>query len=230
MIKIPATPAGIPAIETVIAAGINVNVTLIFSLAQYEAAAEAYIRGLEKLLEAGGTITKAASVASFFVSRVDTAVDAALVELGRSDLQGTTAIDNAKLAYARFKEIFTGERWDKLAGVGARVQRPLWASTGTKNPAYADTLYVDSLIGPDTVNTLPPATLKAFMDHGQIRRTVDTEVDEARRRIQALSDLGIHLDAVTQTLLDEGVAAFAKPFDSLMNSIAEKRDRLSGSR
>ena len=170
MIKIPATPAGIPAIESVIAAGINVNVTLIFSLAQYEAAAWAYINGLEKLQKTGRSLGQTASVASFFISRVDTAVDAALEKIGRSDLQGTTAIDNARLAYARFREIFAGEHWDRLAGAGARVQRPLWASTGTKNPAYADTLYVDSLIGPDTVNTLPPATLKAFIDHGRASR------------------------------------------------------------
>ena len=229
MIKIPATPAGIPVIETVIAAGINVNVTLIFSLAQYEAAAEAYIHGLEKLMKAGGALAKTASVASFFVSRVDTAVDAALEKVGRSDLQGTTAIDNARLAYARFREIFAGDRWDKMARAGARVQRPLWASTGTKNPAYADTIYVDNLIGPDTVNTLPPATMKAFMDHGQASLTIDKDVEAARRRILALSDIGISLETITKQLLDEGVDAFAKPFESLMNSIEEKRDRLSGS-
>ena len=230
MIKIPATPAGIPAIKTVIAAGINVNVTLIFSLAQYEAAAEAYIQGLEKLLEAGGALGQTASVASFFISRVDTAVDTALEKIGRSDIQGTTAIDNAKLAYARFREIFAGERWNRLAGAGARVQRPLWASTGTKNPAYADTLYVDSLIGLDTVNTLPPATLQAFMDHGQASVTINTDVDTARSRLAALSDIGIHLETITRQLLDEGVAAFAIPFENLMSSIADKRDRLSGSK
>jgi transaldolase len=229
MIKIPATQAGIPAIETVIAAGISVNVTLIFSLAQYEAAAGAYIRGLEKLLEVGGAPTKTASVASFFISRVDTAVDAALEKIGRSDLQGTTAIDNARLAYTRFREIFAGDRWDRLAGTGARVQRPLWASTGTKNPAYADTLYVDNLIGPDTVNTLPPATLKAFIDHGQASLTINKDVEAARSRTTALSDIGISLETITKQLLDEGVAAFAKPFENLMSSIEEKRDRLTGS-
>ena len=228
MIKIPATPAGIPAIETVIAAGINVNVTLIFSLAQYEAAAGAYINGLEKLLEAGGALGQTASVASFFISRVDTAVDAALEKIGRSDLQGTTAIDNAKLAYARFREIFAGDRWDRLARAGARVQRPLWASTGTKNPAYADTIYVDSLIGPDTVNTLPPATLQAFMDHGQASLTINKDVEAARSRIAALSDLGISLETITKQLLDEGVAAFAKPFENLMSSIEGKREKLCG--
>jgi len=229
MIKIPATPAGIPAITTVIAAGINVNVTLIFSLKQYEAAAEAYIKGLEKLLAAGGAIGRTASVASFFISRVDTAVDALLETIGRSDLLGTIAIDNAKLAYARFREIFVGDRWDRLAGAGARVQRPLWASTGTKNPAYADTMYVDSLIGPDTVNTLPPTTLQAFLDHGQASLSLDSDVEAARRRISALSGIGINLERITRQLLDEGVAAFAKPFEDLMISIEDKRKRLSGS-
>ena len=228
MIKIPATPAGIPAIESVIAAGISVNVTLIFSLAQYEAAAGAYINALEKLLEAGGGLTETASVASFFVSRVDSAVDAALEKLGRNDLQGTTAIDNARLAYARFREIFAGERWNGLAHAGARVQRPLWASTGTKNPAYSDTMYVDNLIGSDTVNTLPLATLQAFMDHGQASLTVNRDLEDARSRIAGLSDLGISLETITKQLLDEGVAAFAKPFESLMSSIEGKRKRLSG--
>ena len=227
MIKIPATPAGIPAIESVIAGGISVNVTLIFSLAQYEAAAGAYINGLEKLLETVGGLTETASVASFFVSRVDTAVDAALEKIGRNDLQGTTAIDNARLAYARFREIFVGERWDRLARAGGRVQRPLWASTGTKNPAYADTLYVDSLVGPDTVNTLPPATLQAFMDHGQASLTINKDVEAARNRISTLSDIGINLETITKQLLDEGVTAFAKPFENLMRSIEGKRETLT---
>ena len=227
MIKIPATPAGIPAIESVIAARINVNVTLIFSLAQYEAAAGAYINGLERLLATGGGLTETASVASFFVSRVDTAVDAALEKIGRNDLQGTTAIDNARLAYARFREIFGGERWDRLARAGARVQRPLWASTGTKNPAYSDTMYVDNLIGPDTVNTLPPATLQAFMDHGQARLTVHRDLEDARSRIAGLAELGIRLETITKKLLDEGVAAFAKPFEKLMSSIEGKRESLN---
>ena len=229
MIKIPATPAGIPAIESVIAAGINVNVTLIFSLAQYEAAAWAYINGLEKQQKTGRSLGQTASVASFFISRVDTAVDAALEKIGRSDLQGTTAIDNARLAYTRFREIFAGDRWDRLADAGARVQRPLWASTGTKNPAYADTLYVDSLIGPDTVNTLPPATLKAFIDHGRASLTIDKDVVGARSRIATLADIGISLETITRQLLDAGVAAFAVPFDNLMKSLEEKRGRLSGS-
>ena len=229
MIKIPATPAGIPAITTVIADGINVNVTLIFSLVQYEAAATAYIDGLEKRLEAGGKLTQTASVASFFVSRVDTAVDDALEKIDRSDLQGTTAIDNARLAYARFREIFAGDRWDRLAAAGARVQQPLWASTGTKNPAYSDTLYVDNLIGPETINTLPPATLKAFIDHGRASVTIDKDVAAARSRISALADIGISLETITKQLLDQGVAAFAKPFENLMRSLEEKKDRLAGS-
>ena len=197
-------------------------------MAQYEAAAGAYINGLEKLLEAGGALGQTASVASFFISRVDTAVDTALEKVGRSDLQGTTAIDNAKLAYARFREIFAGNRWDRLARTGARVQRPLWASTGTKSPAYADTLYVDSLIGPDTVNTLPPATLQAFMDHGQASLTINKDVEAARNRISTLSDIGINLETITKQLLDEGVTAFAKPFENLMSNIEGKRERLSG--
>ncbi len=223
MIKIPATPAGIPAIEAVTAAGINVNVTLIFSLAQYNDAAQAFMDGLESLLDGGGSLDRVASVASFFVSRVDTSVDQALGTIGRTDLQGKTAIDNARLAYARFKSIFSGTRWDRLSAAGAQVQRLLWASTGTKNPAYADTIYVDSLIGPDTVNTLPPATLKAFVDHGTAARTIDTDLDAAHRRIAALEDMGIDLERITAQLLDDGVAAFARPFDDLMRSIDAKK-------
>ena len=226
MIKIPATPAGIPAIVAVIAAGINVNVTLIFSLAQYEAAAGAYIAGLEKRLEAGGVLAKTASVASFFISRVDTAVDAALEKLGRNELPGKIAVDSARLAYARFRELFTGARWERLARAGAGVQRPLWASTGTKNPAYADTIYMDSLIGPDTVNTAPPATLQAFLDHGQAAITVDKDLEGARARIARLAELGVDLDAITKKLLDDGVAIFGKAFEDLMNSVESKRDKL----
>ena len=168
MIKVPATDAGIPAVEALIAGGVNVNVTLLFSLSQYVKAAEAYISGLEKYLSAGGDISKIASVASFFVSRVDTSVDAELDKIGNKDLLGKAAIANAKIAYGRFKAIFSGQRWERLAGNGAHVQRVLWASTGTKNPGYSDTLYVDKLIGPHTVNTLPPATLGMFLDHGQV--------------------------------------------------------------
>jgi transaldolase len=181
---------------------------------------------VEKLVASGGDPGRVASVASFFVSRVDTAVDKALAEAGNTDLQGKIAVANAKLAYACFKDLFSGPRWEKLAAAGARVQRPLWASTGTKNPAYSDTLYVDTLIGPDTVNTVPPDTLDAFLDHGTVALTIEAGLDEARADLQRLADLGIDLDAITQTLQDDGVAAFAKSFESLMGSIAEKREKL----
>ncbi|MGB2897355.1 MAG: transaldolase [Anaerolineales bacterium] len=222
MIKVPATRAGIPAIETLIGEGINVNVTLIFSLARYAEAAEAYIRGLEALDRRGGDLHRVASVASFFVSRVDAAVDRALDEKGAESLHGKIAVANAKVAYARFKEIFSGERWEALAEKGAWVQRPLWASTSTKNPAYADTLYVDSLIGPETVNTVPPATLEAFIDHGTIARTLELDVDAAEAELQQLSELGIDLDDITDQLLKEGVDAFAKSFRSMLASIEGK--------
>ncbi len=223
MIKVPATEAGTPAIEALIGAGINVNVTLIFSLAQYEAAAEAYISGLETLLKSGGDLKRVASVASFFVSRVDTQADAALEEAGEKDLQGKIAIANAKIAYARFKAIFSKERWDHLVQYGARVQRPLWASTSTKNPDYPDTLYVDSLMGPHTVNTLPPHTLEAFLDHGKVERAVDDDVEEARAKLERLEALGIDLDAITDKLLENGVQSFADSFASLMKSITARR-------
>lgn len=226
MIKIPATPAGIPAIAAVIAAGINVNVTLIFSLAQYLPVAEAYLRGLETLAAAGGDLRQVASVASFFVSRVDASVDAALAKLGNQALQGKIAVDNAKVAYADFQQIFSGPRWQRLADLGAQVQRPLWASTGVKNPHYPDTLYVDNLVGPHTVNTLPPATLTAVLDHGQSAVTLTTDVAGARTRLAQLAALGIDLDQITQKLQDEGVAAFVKSFETLMASIEEKRARL----
>jgi transaldolase len=226
MIKIPATPAGMPAIKAAIAAGINVNVTLIFSLGQYEGATEAYLVGLDTRREAGQSVTGIASVASFFVSRVDTAVDAELKKTGRSDLMGHIAVDNARLAYARFGELFSGERWQKLARAGARVQRPLWASTGTKNPAYGDTIYVDSLIGSDTVNTVPPVTLQAFMDHGRVAVTIDKDIEGARARMVELAELEVNFEAITQKLLNDGVAAFAKPFEALMRSIQQKIDRL----
>ena len=206
MIKVPATPAGIPAIETLIGEGINVNVTLMFSLAHYDAVAEAYIAGLEKLAAAGGDLSRVASVASFFVSRVDTAVDRALeaLESNRQPPDGKIAIANAKVAYARFREVFSGERWERLAAQGARVQRPLWASTGTKNPLYPDTLYVDALIGPDTVNTVPPATLNAFLDHGTVALTLERGLEEARDQLARLADLGVDLEAITQRIAGRG--------------------------
>jgi transaldolase len=227
MIKVPATSAGLPAVETLIGEGINVNVTLIFSLANYEDVAEAYIAGLERLATTGGDVSRVASVASFFVSRVDSAVDQELAAEGNSELQGKIAIANAKVAYDLFREIFRGDRWDKLAVAGANVQRPLWASTSTKNPAYHDTLYVDQLVGADTVNTVPPATLTAFLDHGTTDGTLDEHLDQARTQLQQLSDLGIDLEAINQKLQDDGVAAFAKSFDSLITSVAEKRSRLN---
>jgi transaldolase/glucose-6-phosphate isomerase len=227
MIKVPATPAGIPAIETLIADGINVNVTLIFSLAQYQDVACAYITGLERLAAQGGDVSRVASVASFFVSRVDSAVDRALEAHPQgAGLQGKIAIANAKLAYASFNEIFGGERWEKLAVQGARVQRPLWASTSTKNPTYPDTLYVDQLVGPDTVNTVPPQTLQAVLDHGTAAATLEAGLEKAQSQLARLPELGVDLDAITQKLLDDGVASFAKSFESLMHSITHKRERL----
>jgi len=226
MIKVPATGAGIPAIEALIGEGINVNVTLIFSVSHYEPAAEAYIMGLERRLAAGGNISSIASVASFFVSRVDTAVDLALEKIGHVELQGKIAIANAQEAYARFKEVFSGERWDRLVAHGARVQRVLWGSTGTKDPRYFDTLYVDNLIGPDTVNTVPPVTLQAFIDHGHAALTLEKDLDQARADLDRLANLGIDLDAITQQLQEDGVDAFAKSFEDLMASIAEKRKQL----
>ena len=234
MIKVPATAAGLPAITQLIGAGINVNVTLIFGLENYQAVANAYITGLETLIEAGPTaaaghpVNQVASVASFFVSRVDSAIDKRLEELNQTEMLGKSAIANSKLAYAEFKRIFSGSRWQALADQGARVQRVLWASTSTKNPNYVDTLYVDELIGPNTVNTIPPATLDSFMDHGRAAETLTQDWEGARRQIEKLAELGIDLQAVTQQLQDDGVVAFAKPFDALMQSIAEKRERLLG--
>jgi len=226
MIKIPATKAGVPAIEATIAKGINVNVTLIFSRSHYEPIAQAYIDGLERLAASGGDVSKVASVASFFVSRIDTAVDKQLEALNEKAYQGKTAIAIAKSVYTSYQEIFSGARWDDLAAQGARVQRPLWASTSTKNPNYPDTLYVDNLIGADTVNTVPPATLDAFLDHGKVALTLEKDMDAVQKLLQAVTSLGIDLDAVTQKLQDDGVAAFEKSFVSLLQSIADKRERL----
>ena len=232
MIKVPATAAGIPAITELIGDGVNVNVTLIFGLENYKAVADAYLAGLEKLLASGPSVkgghpvNRVASVASFFVSRVDSAVDQALAEANAKELQGKIAIANSKVAYAEFKKIFNGPRWEELKNKGARAQRVLWASTSAKNPDYPDTIYVDELIGPETVNTLPPATVDSFIDHGKAAETLTLGVDEARRQIEQLKTLGIDLDAITQKLQDDGVIAFAKPFDALLLSLAEKRDRL----
>ncbi|MFQ5490914.1 MAG: transaldolase [Phycisphaerae bacterium] len=230
MIKIPGTEPGLPAVRQTIAAGINVNVTLIFSRDVYRRVADAYIGGLEDLRAAGGDLSGLASVASFFVSRVDTKIDPLLqrrIDDGQSKWQhllGTAANANAKLAYQDFLEIFGGKRFAALADAGARVQRPLWASTSTKNPAYPDTHYVDPLIGPDTVNTVPPATLEAFKDHGQPAATLEQGVDQARRVLGTLSEAGIDLAQVTDELRQEGVDAFARSFDAL---ISDLRTRLA---
>jgi transaldolase len=228
MIKVPATAAGLPAITELIGAGVNVNVTLIFSLENYKAVAAAYQAGLEKLagtgpaVAGGHSIDKIASVASFFVSRVDSAVDKELEAIGNSELAGKIAVANSKLAFAEYQNIVQKPRWQELAAKGARVQRVLWASTSAKNPAYPDNLYVDELIGPDTVNTLPPATLQSFMDHGRVAETLTRGLPEAQRQVAALKDLGIDLNAITRKLQDDGVVAFARPFAKLLESIAEK--------
>jgi len=230
MIKVPATPQGIPAIETLIGEGINVNVTLMFSLKHYDETANAYIDGLERLAGARVDYRRVASVASFFISRVDGIVDKQVTALGHPELAGKIAIANAAMAYDRFKATFSGPRWEKLAAKGARVQRPLWGSTSTKNPAFPDTLYVDQLIGPHTVNTLPLNTLEAFLDHGIIARTIDADPARARQELAALADLGIDLDTITEELQRDGVKAFADAFDELMQSIADKAVSFSGSR
>jgi len=226
MIKIPATKAGIPAIQTSIAEGININVTLMFSLAQYEAVSEAYLNGLEQLIQRGGDPARVASVASFFVSRVDSKLDPLLEAVGKGDLRGKTGIANAKMAYEQFSQKFSGKRWEQLKAKGARVQRVLWGSTSTKDPEFPDTLYVDSLIGPHTINTVPPETLQAWLDHGSLARTLDRDLDEARQQVQGLAEAGIDLDQATDELLVEGVQKFADAFNSLIESLDEKRQSL----
>lgn len=229
MIKVPGTPEGCIALRRLIGDGINVNVTLLFAVEMHNRVIDGYLAGLEDRLAAGGDLASVASVASFFVSRVDSAVDKQLEHLGTPQAQallGTAAVANAKLAYALFGERFAGARWAALAAKGARVQRPLWASTGTKNPAYSDVKYVESLVGPDTVNTLPPATLAAFRDHGTVARTVDAGVDESRARLAALAALGIDLQDVTDQLLVEGLASFQQSFDTLIAGLAAKAKSL----
>jgi transaldolase len=227
LIKIPATREGLPAIEETIAAGIPVNVTLIFSLERHREVAEAYVRGLRRLVDSGGDPSTIASVASFFVSRVDTEADRRLDEIGGHDeLKGTLAIANAKLAYVTYNEIFAGPEWDELAAKGATPQRCLWASTSTKNPEYRDVLYVEELIGPDTVNTMPRETIDAFVDHGRVERTLDRDVDGARRVLEAFQEAGIDYDDVVETLEREGVEKFAKSFRELFSDLKSKRDAL----
>jgi transaldolase len=225
MIKVPGTSEGCVALRRLIADGINVNVTLLFAVEAHAQVIEAYLAGLEDRVKAGGDVSRIASVASFFVSRVDTEVDKRLEKIGSPDaraLLGQAAVANARLAYALFLERFSGRRWEALAAKGARVQRPLWASTGTKNPSYSDVKYVETLIGPDTVNTLPPATLDAFRDHGKAARTVDAGIEEARATIGRLAAAGVDLHAVTDQLLAEGLASFQKSFDTLIGGIEAK--------
>ena len=230
MVKIPATVEGLPAIRQMIAEGRNINVTLIFSLDRYQAVMEAYVSGLERFAEdPTADLSRVASVASFFISRVDVEVDRRLETIGTDDaleLRGKAAVAQAKLAYRQFCETFSGPRWEALAARGARVQRPLWASTGRKNPDYSDVLYVDELIGPHTVNTLPEDTLEAFADHGTLARTIDTEVGEADRVWQALADVGVDLDDVAAKLEREGVDAFMKSFDELIDTLEQKSAEL----
>jgi len=221
MVKIPATKEGIPAIRKAIAAGVNINVTLIFSLKRYAEVMDAYLSGLEDRLAQGHPIHAIASVASFFVSRVDTQIDPKLP--ADSPLRGKAAVANAKLAYEVFLKTFTGERWEKLKTQGARLQRPLWASTSTKNPAYPDLLYVDNLIGPNTVNTVPPATLEAFRDHGKVEITLTKGVEEARETLAQLESQGVSMDIAAQEIEEEGVKSFAESFAHLLATIEARR-------
>ncbi len=240
MIKIPGTQAGMPAIEQCTYEGININITLLFSLQAYEQTMEAYIRGLERRADEGKPITNIASVASFFVSRIDTAADKELErriekasdEAEKAKLQsllGRIAIANAKVAYQKYKKIFHGERFAALKQNGARVQRPLWASTSTKNPVYPDVYYVEALMGPETVDTLPPATITAFRDHGRPRVTIEDKIDEERAVLTRLEEVGISLDQVTAHVLADGVRLFVEPFEKLLKTIesraAEIRNR-----
>jgi len=227
LVKIPATEPGLGAIEDSIGEGRSINVTLIFSLARYAAVAEAYVRGLERLVAAGGDPSRVSAVASFFVSRVDTETDARLAALGRDELQGKLAVANAKLAYERYRAVFSGERWQALAAAGARSQRCLWASTSTKNPAYRDVLYVEELIGRDTVNTMPLETIVAFQDHGVCRETLTEEVDEAHSLLGELASAGIDYDDVVEVLEREGVDKFAVSFHALLDGIRAKRAALA---
>jgi transaldolase/glucose-6-phosphate isomerase len=239
MIKVPATKPGLPAIRQLIGEGINVNITLLFSQEVYEEVVEAYLAGLEHLVAQGGDASKVASVASFFVSRIDVSVDKLIEERLRNvtnsekhaalaGLRGKVAIANAKLAYQRYKRLFAGARWEKLQAKGARVQRLLWASTGTKNKDYNDVLYVEELIAPNTVNTIPPATMDAFRDHGKVRSSLEENIEEAKRTMAALDHSGISIDTVTAKLVEEGVQLFADAFDKLLGAVARKRATFLG--
>jgi transaldolase len=228
-VKIPATKPGLEAIEECIARGRSINVTLIFSLERHEGVAEAYIRGVERLMEAGGDPSAVASVASFFVSRVDTEADKRLEAIGTESalaLRGKLAIANAKLAYRNYERIFTGERWERLAAAGASKQRCLWASTSTKNPAYRDVMYVEELIGPETVNTMPKETMEAFQDHGVVEETLRRDVEGALRLLDELAEVGVDYDAVVETLEREGVQKFSDSFHDLLDGVKAKRGQL----
>ncbi len=231
MVKIPATEAGLAPIQQMISEGRNINVTLIFSLDRHAAVMEAYIAGLERFAkDPDADLSRVASVASFFISRVDVEVDRRLESIGTDEalrLRGKAGLTQGQLAYRLFTETFSGPRWEALASRGARVQRPLWASTGTKNPEYSDVLYVDHLIGPDTVNTLPEPTLEAFADHGVVARTVDQSYDEADRVWQGLADVGVDMDEVSEQLEREGVDAFMKSFDELIGALEAKAAELT---
>jgi transaldolase len=227
-VKIPATMPGLPAIEDCTAKGTSINITLIFSLERYKAVVEAYLRGLERLVAAGGDPSKVVSVASFFVSRVDTEADKRLDAVGRPELKGKLAIANAKLAYQHYLQVFASDRWRYLEGKGATKQRCLWASTSTKNPEYRDVMYVEELIGAETVNTMPLETVRAFQDHGEVRGdTVLEGIDEAQELFRQLADAGVDYDDVTDTLEAEGVQKFADSFDEIVESIRAKRGALA---
>jgi transaldolase len=230
MFKIPATVEGFPAIHTLLFEGLPINITLMFSLDQYDAVSEAYLSALEKRVAAGEPVDRSASVASFFVSRMDVKLDPVLKERGATDLVGKIAIANAKMAYAAFQAKFSGERWEKLVGAGARPQRVLWASTSTKDPSFPDTLYVDHLIGPHTVNTLPPDSIDAVMDHGTVKRTVDQDLEKANHHLHQLAELDIDIDVVTDELLDEGVASFSDSYRKLIENLQQKSDRVQAGR
>jgi transaldolase len=227
-VKIPGTEEGLTAIEEAIAAGIPVNVTLLFSLERHRAAAQAYLNGLRRLRADGGDLATVASVASFFVSRVDTETDRRLEEIGGHDeLRGKLAIANAKLAYQSYKEIFSGDEWSELEAVGASPQRCLWASTSTKNPDYPDLMYVEALVGPKTVNTMPRETIEALLDHGQIESTLHAGVDEALRTMDQLAEAGVDYDDVVEVLEREGVEKFAKSFSELIEGVSSKREQFA---
>ena len=227
LVKIPATDAGVPAIEEMTARGYSINVTLIFSLSRHRQVAEAYLRGLERLVASGGDPSRVHSVASFFVSRVDTETDRRLAELGRDDLNGRLGIANAKLAYQQYKQLFAGERWDALAARGATPQRCLWASTSVKDPSLRDTLYVEELIGPETISTMPEETIRAFQDHGRVALRLESDLEEAQSLFNQLYAAGVDYDDVVATLEREGIEKFVASFDQLLNDVADKRHKLT---